>query len=138
MWVFSNCEVQTDTCLSSNYTPTLNCCLWIPAFNIYKIPEEKYSYVIVPKGIQSNIRMLLFVKNDFCFHTALPTYKVASSINSVSTVHANEFLYQKRKDSLIVQKVKLIESYYNKKNLCFSNRVMTNNACYLQILLSCL
>lgn len=84
-------------CLSSNYIPTLNCCLWIPAFNVYKIPEEKHDYVIVPKGIQSNIRMLLFVKNDFPFHTALPTYKVASPINSISTVHANEFLYKKRK-----------------------------------------
>lgn len=97
-------------CLSSVYTHTLNCCLWIPAFNIYKIPEEKHDYVIVPKGIQSNIRTLFFVNNDFCFHTALPTYKVASSINSISTVNANEFLYQKRKESLIVQKVKIIES----------------------------
>lgn len=54
--------------------------------------------------------MLFFVNKDFCFHTALPTYKVASSINSVSTVHANEFLYQKREESLIVHKVKLLES----------------------------
>lgn len=53
--------------------------------------------------------MLFFVKNDFSFHAALPTYKVASSINSVSAVHANEFLCQKREESLTVQKVKLLE-----------------------------
>lgn len=34
------------------------------------------------------------------FIQPLPTYKVAGSINSISTVNANEFLYQKGKHSL--------------------------------------
>lgn len=80
---------------------TLDCCLWIPAFNVYKISKEKYDYIIVPKGWQINKKTLSFENNDFCFFIQLlPTYKVASSINSISTVNANEFLYQKEKHSL--------------------------------------